>query len=537
MGLLRPPAGPRRRGRRLRHALPLLRELGRRRGDAFFSARRDVPRRRGNGPRGGHAPPGVPRRLGLRVLRRFGRPRRRRGRRQRRRRRGPDRGLHRRRGRSGHDGVHRLAGRRARDPRRHLRGDGRGLELVVDGQVPRHRAGRAGRRGRVASGGLRVPRAAVARRAAPVQRARGRERLLRPARRRPGPIVRVLWPPEHEVSGTRSRAAVRGRGPRVEADAPGPDAGAPRRVAGRGGLRALRHRGLPLPGAAARDAARARSVPPPLLEALPRRAPVRRPRAHAPPLLARGHLRVVLRPRGVGRAAARRTRVPLGVRVRRHLGDPVVDHRVGLVQRVFSAPAPRLPAGGGRVLRAPPRRAEGAAARPVLAAAPAAPLLLLQRRHRLLHQGVVAVRRRLPGPARVRRRLPRRARARGVGALRGRGHRRHGDGVHRRRPGDAGAGAADARAPPHVLEHRGGLQRLADLEGARARRVPLVRDVLRVPLRRAPRGTQIFNPTSMRAYATVSTQALWLGFENSTRAIDSSKHQPNRLRCDRARDV
>jgi molybdopterin converting factor small subunit len=38
------------------------------------------------------------------------------------------------------------------------------------------------------------------------------------------------------------------------------------------------------------------------------------------------------------------------------------------------------------------------------------------------------------------------------------------------------------------------------------------------------------------AYATVSTQALWLCFENSTRAIDSSKNQPNRLRFDRARE-
>ena len=44
-------------------------------------------------------------------------------------------------------------------------------------------------------------------------------------------------------------------------------------------------------------------------------------------------------------------------------------------------------------------------------------------------------------------------------------------------------------------------------------------------------GIQIFNPTSM-----VSTQALRLCFENSTRAIDSSKNQANRLRCDRARE-
>ena len=45
-------------------------------------------------------------------------------------------------------------------------------------------------------------------------------------------------------------------------------------------------------------------------------------------------------------------------------------------------------------------------------------------------------------------------------------------------------------------------------------------------------GIQIFNPTSMCAYATVSTQALRLCFEHSTRAIDSSKNQPNRLRFD-----
>ena len=49
----------------------------------------------------------------------------------------------------------------------------------------------------------------------------------------------------------------------------------------------------------------------------------------------------------------------------------------------------------------------------------------------------------------------------------------------------------------------------------------------------APRGTQIFNPTSMCAYATVVMQARRPCFENSTRAIDSSNNQPNRLRCDR----
>ena len=49
-------------------------------------------------------------------------------------------------------------------------------------------------------------------------------------------------------------------------------------------------------------------------------------------------------------------------------------------------------------------------------------------------------------------------------------------------------------------------------------------------------GNQIFNPTSMCAYSTVSTQTLQLRFENWMRAIDSSKNQPNRLRFDRARE-
>ena len=47
---------------------------------------------------------------------------------------------------------------------------------------------------------------------------------------------------------------------------------------------------------------------------------------------------------------------------------------------------------------------------------------------------------------------------------------------------------------------------------------------------------QIFNPTSMCAYSNVLTQALPPCFENSLRAIDSSKNQPNRLRFDRARE-
>ena len=47
---------------------------------------------------------------------------------------------------------------------------------------------------------------------------------------------------------------------------------------------------------------------------------------------------------------------------------------------------------------------------------------------------------------------------------------------------------------------------------------------------------QIFNPTSTCAYSNALTRALPSCFENSTRAIDSSKNQPNRLRFDRARE-
>ena len=45
-------------------------------------------------------------------------------------------------------------------------------------------------------------------------------------------------------------------------------------------------------------------------------------------------------------------------------------------------------------------------------------------------------------------------------------------------------------------------------------------------------GNQIFNTTSMCAYSTVSTRGFLPCFENSTRAIDPSKNQPNRLRFD-----
>jgi hypothetical protein len=40
----------------------------------------------------------------------------------------------------------------------------------------------------------------------------------------------------------------------------------------------------------------------------------------------------------------------------------------------------------------------------------------------------------------------------------------------------------------------------------------------------------------MRASSKDVDENLSLCFENSTRAIDSSKHQPNRLRCGRARE-
>ena len=51
-----------------------------------------------------------------------------------------------------------------------------------------------------------------------------------------------------------------------------------------------------------------------------------------------------------------------------------------------------------------------------------------------------------------------------------------------------------------------------------------------------PRANQIFNATSMGACVTVSTRSRQSCFENSRRAIASSRNQPNRLRFDRARD-
>ena len=47
--------------------------------------------------------------------------------------------------------------------------------------------------------------------------------------------------------------------------------------------------------------------------------------------------------------------------------------------------------------------------------------------------------------------------------------------------------------------------------------------------RRGLCGFQSFGPTSMCAYSNGLDPALWSCFENSTRAIDSSKNQPNRL--------
>ena len=92
--------------------------------------------------------------------------------------------------------------------------------------------------------------------------------------------------------------------------------------------------------------------------------------------------------------------------------------------------------------------------------------------------------------------------------------------------------------PPRALRAPGGLH----LRGALGGHLLCARRHDDGRLRRhGPRdrlcGNQIFNPTSMCAYATVSTQSLRPCFENSTRAIDPSKNQPNRLRFDRAREL
>ena len=84
----------------------------------------------------------------------------------------------------------------------------------------------------------------------------------------------------------------------------------------------------------------------------------------------------------------------------------------------------------------------------------------------------------------------------------------------------AGAAQVGGEGPRPVVRHG----REVEERGEEARRVHETVDDLCA--------NQIFNPTSMCAYANVLTQALQLGFENSTRAIDPSKNQPNRLRFD-----
>ena len=101
--------------------------------------------------------------------------------------------------------------------------------------------------------------------------------------------------------------------------------------------------------------------------------------------------------------------------------------------------------------------------------------------------------------------------------------RRQAAAARRRRRHARGDGLRGALAGP-VPGH--------DADVGQGRREPPRGDGLR-RARPPPRGKQIFNPTSMRAYSNVLTHPLC--FENSTRAIDSSKHQPNRLRCGRAR--
>ena len=83
-----------------------------------------------------------------------------------------------------------------------------------------------------------------------------------------------------------------------------------------------------------------------------------------------------------------------------------------------------------------------------------------------------------------------------------------------------------ARLPPALVQCvLDCLPKLADLDGERT--AALCCDLC---------ASQIFNPTSMCAYSNVLTRSLPPCFENSLRAIDSSKNQPNRLRFDRARE-
>jgi hypothetical protein len=87
--------------------------------------------------------------------------------------------------------------------------------------------------------------------------------------------------------------------------------------------------------------------------------------------------------------------------------------------------------------------------------------------------------------------------------------------------GDGLRGALAGPVPGHDADVGQGRRDPPRGDGLRRARLPL-------------RGTQIFNPTAMCAYSNDSTHPLC--FKNSTRAIDSSKSQPNRLRCGRARE-
>jgi len=98
------------------------------------------------------------------------------------------------------------------------------------------------------------------------------------------------------------------------------------------------------------------------------------------------------------------------------------------------------------------------------------------------------------------------------------------------RPRRRGGRLAAAVRPPARLAGRRARQGAAHGPGPRRRRRRRRRP------RVGPRGHQLFNPTSMCASSNGSRRTLWPCFENPMRAIDSSKHQPNRLRFDRARE-
>ena len=136
-------------------------------------------------------------------------------------------------------------------------------------------------------------------------------------------------------------------------------------------------------------------------------------------------------------------------------------------------------------------------------------------------------------------------------------HRDDVEDQHRRRDAAAAAAAAEAfaalpavEAPTTVdgfeVEELATVEVVARLRSAAQVRAGAAMDSPKVGIlpaataarcdRRVLCANQIFNPTSMCVYATVSTRALPPCFENSTRAIDSSKNQPNRLRFDRARE-